>query len=129
MTSEDLEGIDSKVRAGLSGVLEGLNVTLGDVVSILTKGAGGDNLNEELKAVKLVVDDTLASAFPLQFKTTVKAPRMVLLVNCQPEDPNHSLATPFVVQGYGFTDAGLVSIPAITGILASNTYALTFWVR
>ena len=128
MTSEDLEGVDGKVKAAVGPILESLNLTLGDVSSILTGNVGSDNLDEEIKTIKLSID-TVAGSFPLKFKTKVVQPRVVVMANCVPSDPAHSLTTPFVMQGYGLTDFGLVSIPAITGLLASNSYTLTFWVR
>ena len=128
MTAEDLEGADKKTVAALEPVLAGINDTLSDVVQILTKGITADNLADEVKTVKVVVDE-LATFFPFKFRTSVTQPRVVVLANVQPEDAAHSLATPFVMQGYTLTDSGLISIPAICGVLAGNSYTFTFWIR
>ena len=125
---EDLEGADKKTLAALDPMMNALNDTLNDVVQVLTGGIGSDNLADEVKSIKVTVD-TLAGFFPFKFRTKVTQPRVVVLANVQPADAAHSLATPFVMQGYTLTDSGLVSIPAITGLLANNVYTLTFWVR
>lgn len=125
-TPEDMN--DAKVGQAISPLLDSLNLTLNDVINILTGNVGADNLGDELKTINLAVD-TLETAFPLVFSTKVKKPQVVVLGNCVPSDPSHSLATPFQVQGFSLTDKGQVSIPAISGILASNTYKLVFWVR
>lgn len=123
LTPEDLEGLDRKVQAGLQPLLEALNVTLGQAVQAFSL-IGGD----ELVSVNLVTEGSVADSFPLQFRTAVAQPRFVAMV-CNPKDPDHSQATPRVMQGFQLTDTGLVSIPFITGLLPSNTYSLTFLVR
>ncbi len=124
ITDEDLAGADGKTRTALAPVLDALNVTINDVVSILTGGVGGDNLADEVKSLEFSYD----SGFPLIFKTTVKRPRFVSMA-CTPKDGAHSLAIPFVMQGFAVTEQGNISIPFITGTIAGQAYALTFWIR
>ncbi len=126
VTPEDLG--DAKIGQAIGPLMDSLNLTLNDVCSILTGGISADNLADQVLTVPLVVD-VLADAFPLTFSTPVKKPRVMLMTNCVPKDPAHSLATPFVAQAIGLNDKGQVSVPAITGVLASNSYTLTFWIR
>lgn len=123
VTDEDLAELKSDVREGMQPLLGALNVTLGDLVRIT-----GAAPSDEIRQVSLVTQTDVADAFPLTFTTSVKKPRFVSM-NCVPEDEAHSLATPFVMQGFAMTEAGLISIPAITGLLPDNEYALTFWIR
>ncbi len=125
VTPEDFG--DAKLGESLQALIGPLNLTLNDVVSILQGNVGSDNLADEVVSQTLAVD-VLADAFPFKFSTKVKKPRFVGMV-CNPKDPAHSLTTPFVMQGFSLTDSGQVSIPLITGVLASNTYSLTFLVR
>ncbi len=124
ITAEDLG--DAKVGDAIAPLMDALNLSLNDIVSILTGGVGPDNLKLEVKSVTLAID-TLAESFPLRFSTKVVRPTWVGMV-CNPKDPAHSLTTPFVMQGFSLTDSGQVSIPAITGVLAGNTYSLAFLV-
>ena len=121
VTSEDLSGLDKKTLEGIQPLLDALNVFTNQVVSSQNAQSGDD--------VVQVTFNTDTDSFPIVFKTTVPQPRVVVLGNIRPKDQDHTLADPFVMQGFAITDAGLVSIPFITGILAANEYALTFWVR
>lgn len=125
ITPEDMS--DAKVGQAIAPLMDSLNLTLNDVVSILTGGVGADNLTDDVVVQKLAVD-TLASPL-LKFSTKVVKPTCVVLANIVPADPAHSFTVPFVLQGWSLTDAGQVQIGTITGVLASNTYTLTFWVR
>ncbi len=126
ITPEDFG--DAKLGESLQALIGPLNLTLNDVVSILQGNVGSDNLADEVVSQTLTVD-VLADAFPFKFSTKVKKPRCVVLGNCVPKDVAHDLSVPFCLQGFTLTDSGQVSVTAITGILASNTYSLTFWVR
>lgn len=125
MTDDDMTGGDSKVKAAIAPLQDALNVTLNDVVSIMTGGIGNDNLADEIKTLQL---DTNVDEFPFKFVTKVVKPRFVSVV-IQPKDPDHPNTTPRVMQGFTVTDSGLVSIPHITGLLAANKYTLTFLIR
>lgn len=122
VTDEDLAALGGDVREGMQPLLGSLNITLNDVVQILTGRVGTDNLAVDLRPMEVeVADDT----FPLRFTTSVAKPRFILM-NCNPKDPAHSLTTPFVMQGFGVTEAGLISIPNITGLVVGETYSLSF---
>ncbi len=97
------------------------------MVNILTGNVGPDQLQTEIKQVTLAVD-TLDKAFPLVFTTKVVSPKWVGMV-CTPKDPAHDLSVPFCLQGFSLKAQGQISIPAITGVLAGNTYNLVFRVE
>lgn len=124
VTDDDLSGLDKKTLAGLSPLTGQLNLTLGQII-----GAVNGIPTDDIRQLALAIDTTFDSVFPLTFSTTIRQPKAVVLGNCSPRDPSHSLATPFVVQNWSLTSSGLVSVPAITGLLVSNTYDLTFWIR
>lgn len=123
ISAEDLRGLDSKTRAALQPLLDALNVSFQQTVAAISAAP-----DDELVTVTLVTQDTVAASFPLRFKTSISQPRFVALA-VQPRSPNHVLTTPFVMQGFTITDAGLISVPSITGLLPLNTYDLTFLVR
>lgn len=124
VTADDLPDLDAKVRAGIENLLDALNITLPQLVQA-AQLAPEDNVVE----LNFVTGATVAGSFPLTFKHGLSAaPRFVSMV-CVPKDPNHSLATPFVMQGFSITDAGLVSVPFITGLLVDQSYRLSFYVR
>ncbi len=125
VTPEDLG--DAKIGQAIGPLMDSLNLTLNDVCSILTGNVGDDNLNEDVVQQNLAVDALVSPL--LKFSTKVKKPRVVVLANIVPADAAHSLTTPFVLQGWSLTDAGQIQIGTITGVLASNTYQLVFWVR
>jgi hypothetical protein len=120
-TDEDLAELDSKTREGLQPLLGALNITLQETVA-----AFANMPSISVMPVTLVTDTTAADSFPLVFKHNLgTTPRWVGMV-CNPKDPAHVLTTAFVMQGFQLTDAGLVSVPWITGILPSSTYNLAF---
>lgn len=123
ITPEDLADLKAETREGLMPLLDALNVTLQELVA-----AAAATPTEEVVSVYLQTDTAVSTSFPLVFKTSVPRPTWVGMV-CVPKDQNHSLTTPFVMQGFQLTDAGLVSVPWITGLLAFNGYNLTFFVR
>ncbi len=122
ITPEELEGLDKKTLEGLAPLLDALNTTIQQLVSAAQGGNG-----TAWADVNVLTGADVADSFPLTFRTTLEGkPRGVFLANITPRDADHVLTTPFVMQGWGLTDNGMVSIPAITGLLASNSYALTF---
>lgn len=123
VTPEDLADLDAKTRDGIQPLLDALNVTLQQLTQ-----AADQAPQDQLVPATLVTDATVADSFPFVFKHSVPKPSFVQMV-CNPKDVNHTLATPFVMQGFQLTDGGLVSIPFITGLLPLNTYNLTFLVR
>ena len=124
IVQEDLEGLDSKTKAGLEPLLNALNVTLSDLVS----ASGG--VPEQWITQTLKTDATVADSFPIVFKNPLGTkPRGVFLANIKPKDEDHSLTTPFVLNNWTLTDAGLISVSWVTGILALNTYTLTFLIK
>lgn len=123
VTSEDLAGLDRKTQAGLQPLLEALNVTLSQAVAALAAQPV-----EQLVSVTLRTGTTVAASFPLVFKTAVVKPSWVDMV-CNPKSPDHAHTNARVMQGFQLTDAGLVSIPFITGLLSDSTYQLTFLVK
>jgi hypothetical protein len=125
VTPEDID--DSKIGQAISPLMDSLNLTLNDICNILTGRVGADNLTDEVKVVKVAVD-VLASPL-VTFATKVVKPTCVVLANIVPADAAHSLATPFVLQGWSLTDSGQIQIGTVTGVLASNSYQFTFWVR
>lgn len=125
VTPEDLG--DQKIAQAIGPLMDALNLSLNDIVNILTGNVGPDNLNDEVKTLKVSVD-VLASPL-VKFSTKVVKPTCVVLAHVVPAAVGHSLATPFVLQDWTLTDAGQVSIGTITGVLAANDYTLTFWVR
>ncbi len=121
ITDEDLSELDSKTRSGLQPLLDALNITLQQLVA-----AAAQAPSVSVMPVTLVTDAVVADSFPLVFKHNLgTTPRWVGMV-CNPKDPAHVLTTGFTMQGFQLTDAGLVSIPNITGILPSSTYNLSF---
>lgn len=125
VTPEDLPGLDSKTRNGLAPLLDALN---GSVQQLFLAAQAVPV--EEVVSVTLQIDTSVAAMFPLTFRNPLQTrPRVVELANITPKDVNHVLTAPFVMQGWGLTDAGLVSVPWITNLLASNTYTLSFAVR
>lgn len=125
LTPDDMAELDRKTAAGLQPLLDALNVTMQQLVQAVNALPG-----EQFVTVALQTDTTLADSFPITFKHGLSTrPRGVWLANCQPKDTAHSLTTPFVAQGFSLTDGGLVSVPWVTGLLASNAYTLTFYVR
>lgn len=123
VTPDDLGDLDRKTRDGLSPLLDALNVTVQQLVQV------SQGVVEQYVDLTLVTQGTVADSFPLVFKHALPTVRAVLLANIRPKDPDHVLTTPFVLQGWTLTDGGLVSIPSITGLLASNSYSLTFLVK
>jgi hypothetical protein len=123
VTQEDLAGLDRKTQAALQPLLEALNVTLGQIVSELEAQS-----SDQLVSFNLTTGAVVADSFPLVFKTTVAKPVFVDMV-CNPKDGDHAHTDARVMQGFQLTDAGLVSIPFITGLLPDNSYQLTFRVR
>lgn len=123
ITPEDLEGLDNKTREGLQPLLDALNIFAQETVAAAAAQTG-----EQLVPVTLVTQATVADSFPLVFRHAVARPTWVGMV-CNPKDPDHTLAAPFVMQGFQLTDNGLVSVPWITGLLPSSTYFLTFLIR
>jgi hypothetical protein len=123
-TQEDLEGLDGKTLEGLQPLLDSLNITIPQLVSAAQLAP-----QEQWVDVTLVTDTAVADSFPLVFKHALTRPQGVFLANITPKDPDHIKTAPFVMQGFSLTDGGLVSVPWITGILASNSYALRFLVR
>ena len=125
ITPEDLEELDSKTRNGLGPLLDGLNVFAQQAVQAINSHA-----NEQYVSVSLQTDAAVSDSFPLVFRHGLSArPQLVMLANIMPKDPDHVLTSPFVMQGWSLTDGGLVSVPWITGLLASNAYTLTFIVK
>lgn len=123
VTDEDLPDLDAKTREGIAPLLDSLNTVVPQLVD-----ATHALPTEQLIEMTLVTEAAVADSFPLVFKHSVPKPRWVGMV-CNPKDQSHSLATPFVMQGFQLTDAGLVSIPNITGLLPDNTYSLTFLIK
>ncbi len=124
VTAEDLEGLDKKTLEGITPLLDALNTTIQQLVSAVQGPTG-----QAFVDVSLLVETSVADSFPLTFRHGLpNTPRGVFLANITPGDGDHVLTTPFVIQGWGLTDAGLVTIQAITGLLASNSYKLTFLV-
>lgn len=124
ITTDDLPDLKAEVRDGLAPLLDGLNITLQQLVQ-----ASQGVPTEQFVSVTLVTDATLADSFPLTFKHSLERPQGVLMANIAPKDVNHVLTVPFVMQGFQLTDGGLVSVPWITGLLPLNSYNLTFLVR
>lgn len=124
VTPDDLEELDGKTRNGLNPLLDALNITVQQLVNV------SQATSEDYVDVTLAVGATVADSFPLVFRHPLEnQPRGVFLANIRPRDQDHILTTPFVMQGFRLTDNGLVSIPWVTGVLADNTYDLTFLVR
>lgn len=121
VTPEDLEALDPKTLEALTPLLDSLNVTLGQMTQALALTSAPGFVE-----VKLAVGPTVADSFPLKFRNPLDRKPMWVGMNIRPKDPDHVLTTPFVMQGFNITDAGLISVPWITGVLASNSYALTF---
>lgn len=120
LTAEDLPDLDSKTRRGVGPLLDALNVTLPQLVAAVAESS-------PYVDVTLAVGATVADSFPLLFRHSLQTrPRFVALANVRPRDPDHALTTPFVSQGFGLTDNGLVSVQWVTGVIANNTYDLTF---
>lgn len=122
ITAEDIPS--KKVGEAIGPLLEDLNVTIQDIVTAFARLP-----DEELVTISLVTGAAVADSFPIRFRTAVPQPRGVVLANIVPKDPAHSLLLPFVVNGFGITDEGLVSVKWITGLLPSNGYQFTFAVR
>lgn len=124
LTADDLAGLDNKTREGIQPILDALNTFANQVVAAQQAVAGDDVVQLTLNTGPVVED-----SFPFVFRSTVTRPRVVTLGNIVPKDTTHTLVDPFVIQGFALTDAGLISIPAITNLLPDNEYALTFLVR
>lgn len=124
LTQEDLPDLKSDLRNGLSPLLDALNITLPQLVQAVQA------VGEQYVPVTLVVGALIAEKFPLLFRHQLEArPRGVFLANIAPRNSDHIKTAPFVLQGWTLTDNGLVSVPWITNLLASNTYDLTFLVK
>lgn len=123
LTPEDLAGLDRKTMAALQPLIEALNVTLGQTVAALAAVSDAAPVPLTLRTGSIVAD-----SFPLQFRTPVAKPVWIGMV-CNPRNINESHASARVMQGFGLTDAGLVSIPFITGLVANSTYDFVFLVR
>lgn len=124
VTPEDLADLEKSTRNGLEPLLQALNDTIGQLVPTVNATP-----LEEICDVTLKTGLVVADSFPLKFATSVSQPKVVVLGNCLPKDPGHSLTTPFALQGFRVIGTGVVSIQSITGMLPSNTYSLTFLVR
>jgi hypothetical protein len=124
ITPDDLPGLKSDVRNGLFPLLDALNITIPQLVQ------GMGSVGEDYVPVVLTTGAAVADSFPLVFRHPLGVrPRGVFLANILPRDPDHLLTTPFVMQGFGLTANNLISVPWITGVLASNTYDLTFLIK
>jgi len=123
VTPEDLAGLDRKTMAALQPLLEALNITLGQTVAALAAVS-----NAAVVSVTLRTGAAVADSFPLEFRTPVARPVWVGMA-CTPRNINESNATARVQQGFRLTDAGLVSIPFVTGLAVNSTYDLVFLVR
>lgn len=123
ITPEDLADLDKKTREGLQPLLDALNVFTKQTVAAMVTVP-------QMQLVDLTVTTgaVVADSFPILFRSVIARPRGVFLANIRPRDVDHVLTTPFVVQGFGVTDAGLISVPAITGLLIEQTYDLVFLV-
>lgn len=124
VTPDDLPDLEKATRNGLEPLLYALNDTLSQLVPVINATP-----LEEVRDVMVRTGLVVAESFPLKLATSVSQPKVVVLGNCLPKDPNHSLATPFVMQGFRVSGTGVVSIQSITGMLPGNTYSLTFLVR
>lgn len=125
LTPDDLDGIDRKTRDGLGPLLDALNVTMQQLVQAVNSAQ-----SSRFVPVVLVTDAVVDDSFPIVFKHGLASrPSDVSLANILPKDPDHVLTTPFVMQGWGLTDASLVSVPAVTGLLPLNSYTLVFRVQ
>ncbi len=124
VTPEDLSELDAKTLEGISPLVDALNITVPQLVQ-----AADAAPVEQWVDITLATGATVADSFPLVFKCLLAKPRGLFLANIRPKDPDHIKTTPFVVQGFALTDAGLMSVPWITGLLADNTYFLTLLVR
>lgn len=124
VTVEDLDGLDGKTREGLMPLIDALNVFGQQVVQAVAFSP-----QESFADVVLAVGPVVEDSFPLVFRNPLEStPRWVGL-SVKPRDVNHDLTNPFVMQGFGVTAQGLISVPWITNLLASNTYDLTFLVK
>ena len=125
ITPEDMEELDSKTRNGLGPLLDAINVFAQQTVQAVNSHA-----DERLVSVSLQVDAVVAGSFPIVFKHGLSVrPSVVLLANITPKDPDHVLTTPFVLNGWSLTDAGLLSVSWVTGLLPGNSYSMSFLVR
>lgn len=124
----DSEGLDSKVRVGIQPLADSLNVSVGNIVDILTGNVGSDNLGDEIRQVQVATLASVSDSFPLVFKTKVLRPQFVAMtVTGYPAAQD--LTLPIAMQGFGVTDQGLISIPWITNLMVSSKYSFAFWVR
>lgn len=123
VTPEDLPDLDKKTAQGLTPLLAALNVTMQQLVAAFARSS------EQYVPVSLQVGAVVADSFPLVFRHALPRVSSVELINVQPIDVNHVLTAPWVMQGWTLTDGGLVSVPYVTGLLASNSYNLTFLVK
>lgn len=124
LTGEDLPDLDKKTRDGLQPLFDALNVTMGQLVPSYNATP-----TEDVRDVSLSIGAAVADSFPLKFTTAIAQPRVVVLANVRPKATGHLLTTPFVMQGFGLTGNGLVTVPWVTGLLPLNSYTLTFLVR
>lgn len=120
---EDLDGLEPKVRNALLPLIENLNVTLGQVVQAIASIPA-----QGVVAFTLELGPTVADSFPLRFKNPIARRPTYVAMTLRPKNPDHSMTTAFVCQGFNLTDEGLISVPWITGLVASNVYELTFTV-
>jgi hypothetical protein len=124
VTPEDLATLKPDVLEGLAPLLDALNVTLPQLVQ------ASQAIGTVYVPASLTVGLVVADSFPFIFKNPLDfQPREVRLANITPKDGDHVLTAPFVMQGWGLTDQNLVSVPWITGLLASNSYSLSFAVE
>lgn len=123
LTPEDVPDLDKKTSAALEPLFAALNTTLPPLVQAVAAASS------QFVSVNLAVGAVVADSFPILFRHGLPRVVSVRLDNVQPNDPNHVLTAPWVMQGWGLTDDGLVLVPYVTGLLASNSYLLSFEVR
>lgn len=123
ITPEDLPDLDKKTLAGITPLLEALNTTVPQLVQ------GSQAVGSQFVPVTLQVGAVVADSFPILFRHALPRVVSVRLDNIAPGDVNHVLTAPWVMQGWTLREGGLVAIPFVTGLLASNSYRLSFEVR
>ncbi len=124
LTADDLPEADKKTLAAIQPLLDALNRTLGTLIPQANSVPAIDFITMSVN-----IDTALASRFPLLFKSqTVPRPQSVTIARIVPADSAHVLTTPFVVQQWGMTGAGFISVGNISGLLVNNSYQITFMV-
>src|SRR5687768_10540999 len=99
ITPDDLPELKSDVRNGMAPLLDGLNITIPQLVQ------ASQASNEDYVDVTLAVGAVVADSFPLVFRHRLAMrPRGVFLANTSPRDVDHVRTTPWVAQGFELTD-------------------------